>query len=107
MSGLYLLDTNILLEVLLGALGFSGCGRMWRCWYCRATGTDRLNRVIIPRGWIQAGGFNSMSRQEYEEEAEAIRRAADEVCKSRESALQFLINAGIVTASGELTEAYH
>lgn len=47
-----------------------------------------------------------MSRQEYEAEAEAIRRAAETVLASSDSVRRFLVEAGIVTPAGDLAEAY-
>ena len=53
-----------------------------------------------------AGVRFTMSKQEYEIEAAALRAAAERVCASPESARKFLVDAGIYTESGELTEAY-
>ncbi len=47
-----------------------------------------------------------MTAQEVEKQIAAMRRVRDEVCKSKESALKFLVDAGICTPSGKLTKPY-
>ena len=47
-----------------------------------------------------------MSEQELKKSVEAMQNLQDELTSSKEKALAFLVEAGIVNASGELTEPY-
>lgn len=47
-----------------------------------------------------------MSEQELRKSLEAMQNLRNDLTSSREKALAFLIEAGIVTASGELTKPY-
>ena len=41
-----------------------------------------------------------------EHEIESLRKASEEVCKSKESALDFLVHYGFLTKDGKLTDRY-
>ena len=47
-----------------------------------------------------------MSGQELKKSVEAMQTLRDDLTSSKEKALAFLVEAGIVTASGELTKQY-
>ena len=47
-----------------------------------------------------------MNEQELKKSVEAVQTLRDDVTSSKEKALEFLVEAGIVTTSGELTEPY-
>jgi hypothetical protein len=47
-----------------------------------------------------------MSGQELKKSVEAMQALRDDLTSSKEKALAFLVEAGIVTASGELTKQY-
>jgi hypothetical protein len=47
-----------------------------------------------------------MSGQELKKSVEAMQALRDDLTSSKEKALAFLVEAGIVTSSGELTKQY-
>ena len=47
-----------------------------------------------------------MSEQELRKSVEAMQNLCNDLTSSREKALAFLVEAGIVTTSGELTKPY-
>lgn len=57
-------------------------------------------KAILARRWP------SMSEQDLKKSLEAMKSLSDEMTSSKEKALSFLIEAGMVTKSGELTENY-
>lgn len=50
--------------------------------------------------------YNGIDDKEFEATIKAIRAYGKEVCKTKESALQSLIRAGICNEKGELNEWY-
>ena len=47
-----------------------------------------------------------MTKQQTQKEVDTIRRVGKEAAKTKESALKFLVAAGICTSSGKLTKPY-
>ena len=47
-----------------------------------------------------------MSEQELKKSVEAVQKFPNDLTSSKEKALAFLVEAGIVTTSGELTKPY-
>jgi hypothetical protein len=49
---------------------------------------------------------SDMSEKELRKQADGLKRLQRKVCLSKESALDFLVKAGICTKSGRLSKAY-
>ena len=56
--------------------------------------------------YLQQQEVYTMTKQQTQKEVDIIRRVGKEAAKTKESALKFLIAAGICTASGKLAKPY-
>lgn len=75
------------------------------------SGPDRSFRDLhLTLQWIDSRSFERrrsyMSEQELKKSVEAMQNLRNDLTSSKERALAFLVEAGFVTTSGELTKPY-
>jgi hypothetical protein len=62
--------------------------------------------MYTERAGIRSERRTAMSEQELKKSVEAMQNLRNDLTTSKEKALAFLVQAGIVTTSGELTKPY-